>query len=69
MRNRKGIKDCILRAIASGELAGSTNADALATVFHIDLMGIAFEARDRMEPADLSASIGSLMELWDRHRT
>ncbi|CAO3360489.1 TetR/AcrR family transcriptional regulator [Azospirillum melinis] len=68
MKNRQGIRDCIARAVASGELSPSTNADALATVFHTFLMGIAFEARDRTEPAKLSASIDSLMELWDRHR-
>ncbi|MBP2299825.1 TetR/AcrR family transcriptional regulator [Azospirillum picis] len=68
IRNRNGIRDCIGRAIASGELSVSTDADALAAVFHTFLMGIAFEAKDRVDPGALTASIGSLMTLWDMHR-
>ncbi|XUY28862.1 TetR/AcrR family transcriptional regulator [Agrobacterium sp. rho-8.1] len=64
-RNRKGIEDCIRRGIASGELAPNVNIDALATVFHTFLLGIAMEARDQLDPKRLVSSVEALMLSWD----
>jgi len=64
-RNRRGIKACVARAIANGELASSTNVDALTTAFDTFLVGIAVEARDGAKARKLDAAITLLMRLWD----
>lgn len=67
-RNRQGIEDCIRRGIASGELASNVNVDALATVIHTFLLGIAMEARDQGDQRRLISSVAALMLLWDASR-
>ncbi|MBS1081250.1 TetR/AcrR family transcriptional regulator [Gluconobacter kondonii] len=67
MRNRQGIKDCVRRAVANGELASSTDVDALATVFDAFFVGSAVEARDGTRTRKLDAAITQLMRFWDSH--
>ena len=67
-RNRQGIEDCIRRGIAGGELASNINVDALATVIHTFLLGIAMEARDQVDQRRLISSVAALMLLWDASR-
>jgi TetR/AcrR family transcriptional repressor for divergent bdcA len=64
-RNRNGIKACLERAIASGELSASTDVDALATTFDSFLLGMACEARDGAKAKKLDAAITALLQLWD----
>ena len=66
--NRKGIEDCIRRGIASGELAPSVDVEALATAFHTFLLGIAMEAKDRVDPIRLRSSVDAVMLLWQANR-
>ncbi|NHO34289.1 TetR/AcrR family transcriptional regulator [Acetobacter fallax] len=64
-RTRAGIRACVKRAIASGELQDSTVTkvlpDILATFFH----GMTCEARDGMTSKNLDAAVTSLLTLWD----
>lgn len=64
-RTRAGIKACVERAIATGELQASaaTNAlpDILTTFFH----GMTCEARDGATSKKLNMAISSLLALWD----
>lgn len=64
-RNREAIKACVARAIASGELSSSTDADALTTTFDTFLLGIALEAKDGASAGRLETAISLLMQLWD----
>ncbi|OUI84790.1 TetR/AcrR family transcriptional regulator [Acetobacter tropicalis] len=64
-RTRKGIRACVERAIALGELKASPATkvlpDILATFFH----GMTCEARDGTISDTLDAAVTSLLTLWD----
>ena len=66
-RNRAGLRACVERAIASGELHGDTDASGLAAVFDAFLAGLSIEARDDVSLPILEAGITELMRLWDAH--
>lgn len=66
--NRRGIEACIRRGIDSGELSSSANVSALATMFDMVLLGIAFEAKDGARFSRLDAAVTAAMSVWDAHR-
>ncbi|EFG85384.1 TetR/AcrR family transcriptional regulator [Novacetimonas hansenii] len=64
-RNRKGIKACVDRAIANGELTGSSATETLPTLLTTFLHGMASETRDGDSAKKLDAAITTLMQVWD----
>ena len=66
-RNRDGLRACVQRAIALGELRSDTDAAGLAAVFDAFLAGMSIEARDDIRLPDLDAGITELLRLWDVH--
>lgn len=63
-RTRAGLLACVERAIASGELASSVSAQALATVFDSFLLGLSTLVRDGVAHATLDAAVTHIMGLW-----
>ena len=66
-RNRAGMRACIQRAIACGELWTDADAAALAAVFDTFLVGISTQARDGVPLSALDAGITVLLRVWDAH--
>ncbi|WP_114217254.1 TetR/AcrR family transcriptional regulator [Ochrobactrum sp. 3-3] len=64
-RNRKAIRACVARAVASGELSSLIDVDALTTAFDTFLLGIALEAKDGVAVEKLDAATSLLMQIWD----
>jgi len=56
-RTREGFQNCVLRTIASGELAAETDARALAIYLHSFEIGLPTKARDGATGEDLNASV------------
>lgn len=67
-RTREGFLKCVLRAIASGELAADTDARALARYLHSFEIGLSTEARDGATGEELNASVSFAMKAWDAQR-
>jgi TetR/AcrR family transcriptional repressor for divergent bdcA len=63
--NRRNMVTCVERAIAHGELPADTDANALGTMFHTFLVGIATEARDGTSGQTVDRAIDYLMSVWD----
>lgn len=63
--NRRGFRDCVTRAVASGELLPDIDTAALATVFDTFLVGLSTQARDGVDLASLEAAVSHLMRTWD----
>ena len=66
-RTRAGIKNCIDRAIASGEFSKDVNPRALTTVFDSFLTGLSTLARDGIGLQTMTAAITAIMSVWDQH--
>ncbi|MGF1276535.1 TetR/AcrR family transcriptional regulator [Acetobacter pasteurianus] len=64
-RTRKGIKACVDRAVANGELPPSPATETLPNLFTTFLHGMACEARDGDRAKKLNAAITTLMQIWD----
>ena len=64
-RNRAGLRACVERGLASGELHDDTDAAALAAVFETFLVGLSTQARDGVPFASLEAGVEALMAVWD----
>lgn len=58
-------KDCIVRAVADGELPDSTDISMLVTLFDTFLQGISTQARDGISLEQIDAAITQLMSVWD----
>ncbi|MBB3833949.1 AcrR family transcriptional regulator [Xanthomonas arboricola] len=67
-RSRAGIRACVDRAIARGELASHVDAAALSCVFDSFLLGLSTLARDGMRFKAMEAAIAQVMQLWDHHQ-
>lgn len=67
-RTRRGIRACIERAIADGELAGDIDAGALTSAFDGFLLGLSTLARDGIQHAVLDAAVSQVMRMWDACR-
>lgn len=66
-RTRAGIKACIERAVAAGELRKDVDTRALRTVFDSFLLGLSTLARDGVGLQVMDAAISQVMEIWDRY--
>ncbi len=66
-KNRAGLRACIDRAIAQGELRSDTDAAGLAAVFDTFLVGLSTQARDGVPQASLDAGVTALLSVWDVH--
>lgn len=64
-RNRKGIRACVKRAVANGELAVSPITETLPTMLTTFLHGMACEARDGERARKLDAAVTTIMQVWD----
>lgn len=64
-RTRAGIKACIERAVAAGELRKEVDTRALRTVFDSFLLGLSTLARDGVGLQVMDTAISQAMEIWD----
>ncbi|GCE82526.1 TetR/AcrR family transcriptional regulator [Komagataeibacter diospyri] len=64
-RTRTGIKACVERAIAIGELKASPATDVLPDILATFFHGMTCETRDGMTSDALDAAVTSLLTLWD----
>lgn len=64
-RTRTGIRACVERAIANGELKASAATDILPDILTTFFHGMTCEARDGMTSKKLDAAVTSLLTLWD----
>ncbi|MBL7236948.1 MAG: TetR/AcrR family transcriptional regulator [Komagataeibacter hansenii] len=64
-RTRAGIRACVERAIAIGELKASAATDILPDILTTFFHGMTCEARDGMTSKKLDAAVTSLLTLWD----
>ncbi|EGG76554.1 Putative HTH-type transcriptional regulator ycfQ [Gluconacetobacter sp. SXCC-1] len=64
-RSRRGIRACVERAVACGELAALPTTETLPVLFTAFLHGMACEARDGDGAATLDAAVTTLMQVWD----
>ena len=63
-RTRAGLRACVDRGIANGELPAQTDAAALACMFDSFLLGLTTLARDGLSLDALDAAITQVMRLW-----
>ena len=68
-RTRDAIRQCVQRAVASGELRRGTDAQGLATLADALLVGMSVQARDGVSQAAIDAAVSSLLRLWDSNHT
>lgn len=68
-RTRAGIKACVDRAMASGQLKADVDARALSTVFDSFLLGLTTLARDGVGLQTMETAISQVMGMWDMAAT
>ncbi|WP_420224444.1 TetR/AcrR family transcriptional regulator [Pigmentiphaga litoralis] len=66
-RTRAGIRACVDRAIASGELRKDVDARALSTMLDSFLLGLSTLARDGTGYPAMKAAITQVMSIWQLH--
>lgn len=64
-RTRSGIRACVERGIANGQLQKSATTEALPDIFTTFFHGMTCETRDGMTSKNLDAAVTSLLTLWD----
>ncbi|ATJ89851.1 TetR family transcriptional regulator [Acetobacter senegalensis] len=64
-RTRKGIRACVERAIANGELKASPATKVLPNILTTFFHGMTCETRDGVTSDTLDAAVTSLLTLWD----
>ncbi|MFE7116869.1 TetR/AcrR family transcriptional regulator [Streptomyces sp. NPDC057654] len=64
--NRKGIKACVERGVAAGELDARTDADSATALIHTFLLGLSTQLRDGVPAATLHTSVDMLLTVWGR---
>ncbi|MDH6695560.1 AcrR family transcriptional regulator [Streptomyces sp. MAA16] len=62
--DRASIRECVVRGIASGELAEDTLVDGFTTMIHSFLLGISTQVCDDVPARDLHAAADALLALW-----
>lgn len=67
-RTRDGIRQCVERAVASGDLRPGADAEGLATLADALLVGMSVQARDGVSHAAIEAAVSNLLQLWDINR-
>lgn len=66
-RTRAGIRACVDRAIASGELGKDVDARALSTMLDSFMLGLSTLARDGIGFQAMKAAIAQVMQVWEHH--
>ncbi|QHC34253.1 TetR/AcrR family transcriptional regulator [Komagataeibacter xylinus] len=64
-RTRKGIRACVERVIANGELKASPATKVLPNILTTFFHGMTCETRDGVTSNTLDAAVTSLLTLWD----
>ncbi|MFW7268176.1 TetR/AcrR family transcriptional regulator [Gluconacetobacter sp. Hr-1-5] len=64
-RTRAGLRACVERAVARGELKASPATDVLPDILVTFFHGMTCEARDGMTSDTLDAAVTSLLTVWD----
>lgn len=64
-RTRAGIKACVERGIAAGDLLAQTDVRALTAVFDSFLLGVSTLVRDGIRMPVLDPAITRVMTVWD----
>lgn len=67
--NRAAIKQCLLSAVAAGDLRPDTNIPGLTGMIDGFLTGISIQARDGVSVSELEAGINAAMQVWDANRS
>jgi AcrR family transcriptional regulator len=67
--NRQGIRSCIARAVASGELRQGVDAEAVTDMLNGFLLGISVLARDGVGIRRMNAAVDQAMAFWDSYAT
>lgn len=68
-RTRAGIRACVERAVANGELRNCAATKVLPDILATFLHGMTCEVRDGATSTQLDAAITSLLTLWDANAT
>lgn len=68
-RTRDAIRDCVDRAVTSGELRLDVDAPGLATLAEALLVGMSIQARDGVSNTAIDAAVSNLLQLWDLNRS
>ncbi|MDX7986743.1 TetR/AcrR family transcriptional regulator [Xenorhabdus sp. 12] len=64
-RTNEGFRQCVQRAVNSGELPADIDIQAFAAVFYCFLGGLSILARDGVSGAVLDAAVTEIMRNWD----
>lgn len=64
-RTLEGFVRCVHRGMATGELCEKTDARAVGTALNSFLLGVSILARDGVKTAVLTASITTVLTVWD----
>ncbi|MBF0892412.1 TetR/AcrR family transcriptional regulator [Gluconobacter sp. LMG 1744] len=64
-QTRAGLRACVKRAVANGDLRDCPVTEALPNILATFFHGMTCEARDGATSGDLDAAITSLLMLWD----
>ncbi|RZD56305.1 TetR family transcriptional regulator [Streptomyces albidoflavus] len=66
---RRDIATCVRRAIATGDLPPSTDAESMSSMFTGFLWGLSVESRDGTPLENMDTAITYLMQAWDAARS
>lgn len=64
-RTRAGIRACVERGVANGELVADTDISSVATAFDSFLTGISTLVRDGVGLRTINAAISAIMTVWE----
>ena len=67
-RTREAIRDCIDRALETGELRRDADAVGLTALVEALLVGMSIQVRDGVSLAVIEAAVSNLLQLWDLNR-
>ena len=68
-RTRDAIRNCIDRAVVTGELRQDADAVGLAALAEALLVGMSIQVRDGVSLTVIEAAVSNLLRLWDLNRT
>jgi TetR/AcrR family transcriptional repressor for divergent bdcA len=66
--DRRGIRGCVERGVAAGELDADTDVAGMTAVIHGFLLGVSTQLRDGVAAADLHTAADLLLANWSRDR-
>ncbi|TWV34728.1 TetR/AcrR family transcriptional regulator [Streptomyces misionensis] len=62
--DRAGIRECVVRGVAAGELAENTDVDGFTTMIHGFLLGVSTQVCDGTPARDLHAAADAVLAAW-----